>query len=358
MENKDIERLRKEIDKIDEDIVELLNKRAKIAIEIGCIKAKDALYFWDPRRENEIFDRLVKLNQGPFSHQALFNIFHEIVTATRQLQEPVKVAFLGPEATFSHMAAIRQFGGTAQFSHTLTIKDVFLEVEKGKCNYGVVPVENSTEGVIAYTLDMFFQSELKVCGEVYVRISHFLASVTGRREGIEKIYAHPQAIAQCRNFLNLNFPQTPTYEVRSSAEAAIKAKNEERAAAITTKLAIESYGLRLIDQYIEDFTNNTTRFWVIGRNFPLKTGMDKTSILFSTPDRPGALYQALKTFAKRQINLTKLESRPMKSLPWHYLFFVDLDGHCTDEHVKDALEEIEHQCGYFKLLGSYPKAKW
>jgi chorismate mutase/prephenate dehydratase len=357
MEKKNIEKLREQIDNIDEGILKLLNKRAKIAVKIGNIKSKDALYPWDPHREKKIFDRLVNLNQGPFSYQALFNIYHEIITATRQLQQPVSVTFLGPEATFSHMAAVKQFGKTGYFSHASSIKDVFLEVEKGRYNYGVVPVENSVEGIVAYTLDMFFQSELKVCGEVYMRISHFLASVTGKRKGIEKIYAHPQAVAQCRNFLSFNFPQIPIYEVRSSAEAAMKAQKEKNVAAITTKLAVEHYKLKFIDQYIEDFANNTTRFWVIGQQVPPSTGADKTSILFSAPDVPGALYQSLKPFAERQINLTKLESRPMKSLPWHYLFFVDLDGHYTDEGVKVALEELRHQCGYFKLLGSYSKVK-
>lgn len=357
MEKKNIERLRKQIDKIDEDILKLLNKRAQIAMKIGDIKSKDALYFWDPQREKEIFDRLVELNQGPFPHQTLFNIYHEIIAATRQLQQPVSVTFLGPEATFSHMAAVKQFGKTAHFSHAPTIKDVFLEVDKGRCNYGVVPVENSVEGIVGYTLDMFFQSELKVCSEVYIRISHFLASATGEKEKIERIYAHPQAEAQCRNFLKSNFPQISIYEVRSSAEAAMKAQKEKSAAAITTELAIEHYKLKFVDQYIEDFANNTTRFWVIGQQFSPSTGADKTSILFSTPDVPGALYQALKPFAERQINLTKLESRPMKDLPWHYLFFVDLDGHYTDERVKTALEDLKHQCAYFKLLGSYPKAK-
>lgn len=357
MEKKNIEKLRKQIDKIDEDILKLLNERAQIAIKIGNIKSRNALYPWDPQREKEIFDRLAELNQGPFSHQALFNIYHEIIAATRQLQQPISVAFLGPETTFSHMAAVKQFGGVAHFFHTPTIKDVFLEVEKGRCNYGVVPVENSVEGIVGYTLDMFLQSELNVCGEVYVRINHFLASATGKKEEIEKIYAHPQAEAQCRNFLNSNFREIPIYEVRSSAEAAMKAQLEKNAAAITTELAIEHYKLNFIDQYIEDFANNTTRFWIIGQGLHTRTKADKTSILFSTPDEPGALYQALKPFAERRINLTKLESRPMKNLPWHYLFFVDLDGHYTDEPVKAALEELKHQCAYFKLLGSYPKAE-
>jgi len=357
MNAEELSKLRAEIDMLDQKIVELLNQRAGIALEIGKLKSQVNLNFWDPKREREIFARLQELNKGPLSNEALYNIFHEIITATREIQHPTKVTFLGPEATFSHMAAIKHFGKSALFYPVPTIRDVFWEVEKGHYDYGVVPVENSIEGIVAYTLDMFMQSELKVCGEIYLRINHYLASVTGKKEDIEKIYAHPQAAAQCRNWLSYHFPDIPVYEVRSTALAAQKAKEDSKSAAITTKLAAENYQLYILEKHIEDFAHNTTRFWIIGHNAPKPTGIDKTSLLFAIPDRPGALYESLKPFAERKVNLTKLESRPMKNLPWHYLFFVDLEGHCTEPKVKEALDELKDICAYFKLLGAYPKAK-
>jgi len=356
MNAQELENLRKKIDTLDENILKLLNQRAKIAFKVGALKSKNNLNFWDPKREQEIFKRIEKLNTGPLPNQALFSIFHEIITATRELQHPTKVAFLGPETTFSHMAAIKHFGKTALFYPLPTIKDVFWEVEKGQYDYGVVPVENSIEGTVAYTLDLFMQSELKVCGEIYLKINHYLASLTHKKENIEKIYAHPQAVAQCRNWLSHHFPKIAVEEVRSTALAAQKAKDDPKSAAITTKLAIEKYGLNVLEKYIEDFAHNTTRFWIIGQTSLHPTGQDITSLIFAIPDKPGALYQALKPFAERQINLTKLESRPMKSLPWHYLFFVNLDGHCSESPVKDALNELKKICAHLKILGSYPKA--
>ena len=356
MSEEKLNQLRAKIDTLDAQIVDLISQRAKIALEIGQPKSKGNLNFWDPKREKEIFARLKSLNKGPLPHQAIINIFHEIITATRELQRPTKVAFLGPEATFSHMAAIKHFGKTALFYPLPSIKDVFWEVEKGSYDYGVVPVENSTEGVVAYTLDMFMQSELKVAGEIYLRISHYLAAAFQEREKIKKIYAHPQAVAQCRNWLSYHFPHIPIYETQSTSLAAQKAKEDLEAAAITTKLAAERCGLYILERHLEDFAHNTTRFWIIGQRVPKPTGSDKTSLLFATPDRPGALYRCLKPFADRNVNLSKLESRPMKNLPWQYLFFVDLEGHCTDEPVKAALEELKEVSVYIKLLGSYPKA--
>jgi chorismate mutase/prephenate dehydratase len=350
-----LRQFRQKIDTIDQNILKLLNKRADIVINIGKLKEKDNIDFWDPKREKEIFAQLKTLNKGPLPNEAILNIFHEIVTATRHIEHPVKVTFLGPEATFSHIAAIKHFGKTTIFYPAPTIKDVFWEVEKGHYDYGVVPVENSIEGTVAYTLDMFMQSELKVCGEIYLKINHYLASSDRKKANIERIYAHPQATAQCRNWLFYNYPHLPIEEVESTALAAQKAKENPKTAAITTKLAAEKCSLYILDKHIEDFAHNTTRFWVIGQSISNPTGKDKTSLIFATPDKPGALYDALKPFAQHRINLTKLESRPMKNLPWHYMFFVDLDGHCTEKLTKEALEELKKICAYFKLLGSYPK---
>ncbi len=356
MGKEELSKLREQIDKLDKKILELISNRARIALEIGRLKSKDQLNFWDPKREKEIFEHLKSLNKGPLSHQAIFHIFHEIITATREIQHPTKVAFLGPEATFSHMAAIKHFGKTAIFYPLPSIKDVFWEVEKGSYDYGVVPVENSTEGIVAYTLDMFMQSELKVAGEIYLRINHFLAASFKEKEKIKKIYAHPQAVAQCRNWISYHMPNIPIFETSSTALAARKAKEDPEAAAITTKLAAEKADLFILERHLEDFAHNTTRFWIIGHRLPNPTGSDKTSLLFATPDRPGALYKCLKPFAERRVNLSKLESRPMKNLPWHYLFFVDLEGHYTDTPVKEALVELKEVSAYLKLLGSYPKA--
>ena len=357
MKTEELLKLRSEIDILDEKILELLNQRAEIALKIGNIKIKNNLHFWDPQREKEIFNRLKLLNKGPLSDKAIFNIFHEIITATRELQCPTKVTFLGPEATFSHMAAIKHFGKAALFYPVATIKDVFHEVEKGHYDYGVVPVENSIEGVVAFTLDMFMQFNLNVCGEIYLKVNHYLASITREKKDIEKIYAHPQAAAQCREWLASNLPNIAIEEVGSTALAAQKAKEDPKAAAITTKLAAEKYGLYILEEHIEDFAHNTTRFWIIGHQLPKPTGHDKTSLIFATPHRPGALYEALRPFAERKINLTKLESRPMKSLPWHYLFFVDLEGHYNDKIIKEAINELKEICAYLKLLGSYPRAQ-
>jgi len=310
---------------------------------------------WDPHREQEIINRLKKLNRGPLPEKAVSHIFHEVIAATRQLQQPIKVAFLGPEATFSHMAAIKYFGSMSSFFPVTTIRDVFREVEKEHCDYGIVPVENSIEGVVAFTLDMFMQSDLKVCGEVYLKVNHYLASITGKKEDIQKLYAHPQAAAQCREWLNSHFSHIHIEEVSSTALAAKKAKEDLKSAAITTKLAAERYGLRILEEHIEDFSHNTTRFWIIGHQTLSPSGRDKTSIIFATAHRPGALYEALRPFAERKVNLTKLESRPMKNLPWHYLFFVDLEGHYQEQAVKDALDELKAICAYLKFLGSYPQ---
>ncbi|HIC90549.1 MAG TPA: prephenate dehydratase [Syntrophaceae bacterium] len=352
-----IEKLRDEIDATDEEILRLLNKRQNLADRIGKIKKKKGLDLLDPIRELEIYERLSRLNKGPLTDAALKNIFREIISAARQVQKPISVAYLGPAATFTHLAAVNYFGRSAKLVPQASMKDVFLEVEKGNCDYGVVPVENSTEGTISYTLDLLYHSTSEVCGEIYLKISHNLVSLREGKEGIQKVYSHPQALAQCREWLKKNLPHASLVDVTSTASAAELATHDPESAAITSEFAATIYNLRILEKGIEDHSRNLTRFLIMGKKFPPKSGFDKTSLLFSTDDVPGALYQVLGPIAKRGINLTKIESRPMKTEPWKYVFFVDMEGHIEDKPIREAIEELKGKCTYLKHLGSYPRAE-
>ncbi len=352
MEDKVLNELRKEIEDIDGKLIKFLNERAKLSIKIGARKKTLDLPIVDTERESFLYNRLLKLNLGPLHDDHLLAIYREIISSSRALQKDIRVSYLGPEGTFTHMAAMKQFGSSSQYFAMTSIKDVFREVEAKNSDYGVVPVENSVEGVVTYTLDTFFNSNLRVVGEVYLKVSHVIAS---NRNGFSKVYGHPQAIAQCREWLSKNLPDVSIIGVGSSAEAAIKAASDTDAACITTRLAAQKYGLNIVKEHIEDYPSNTTRFWILGRKLPGPTGEDKTSILFSVKNVPGALCRVLEVFAVNNINLTKLESRPMKSVQWEYLFFADLTGHYTDERVKKSLTELNDKVNYFKLLGSYPK---
>lgn len=350
----ELKRMRGEIDKIDEEILNLLNKRAKIVLEIAHIKRKENSSFYSPEREKEIIQRLMSINKGPFPNDAVKMLFREILSASLSLEEPLKVACLGPLATFTHLAAMRYFGSSANFLPVEGIKDVFESVYSGQAEYGVVPIENSNEGVVSYTLDMFMDYELKVAGEIMLEISHNLLSKSGDKAKIEKIYSHPQATAQCRKWLEVNMHGIPVYESTSTARAAELASKEEDAAAIASEVAAKIYDLSFVERRIEDFKDNYTRFLVIGKESPKKTGKDKTSIMFSTKDRPGALYHILEPIKKAKINLTKIESRPSKRKAWEYIFFVDMEGHMEDKKVEKAIEEVKEGCLYLKVLGSYP----
>jgi chorismate mutase/prephenate dehydratase len=264
--------------------------------------------------------------------------------------------YLGPEATFSHAAAIQQFGDSAQFIQTRSLAEIFEEVERGRADYGVVPIENTIEGVVNLTLDLFIDSNLKICAETLREVSHHLLSKKGTMKGIKKIYSHPQAIAQCNNWLTKYLPHAPIKEVFSTAKAAQLATRDEHSAAIASEYAGKLYGLKAVRRRIEDYTQNFTRFWVLGKNPPGRTGNDKTSIMFSFKDRAGGLHVMLSPFARRNINMTKIESRPFKSRPWEYIFFIDIEGHQADSHVAEALEEMGRDSQYMKVLGSYPKS--
>jgi len=355
---KDLKKLRAEIDGIDEKILDLLNRRADAVLKIADIKRGMDESFYVPHREREIIERLKRLNRGPFPNDALRIIFREIISASLALEEPLKVACLGPLATFTHLAAQRHFGSFAKIIPVESIKDVFETVLEGKADYGVVPIENSNEGVVSYTLDMFMDIDLKVSAEIMLEITHNLLSKSGDIKSIEKIYSHPQAISQCKRWLERNLPDNVALvDTTSTAKAAELASEDESGAAIASDLAAKMYDLKFVKRSIEDNKNNYTRFLVISDEFPAPTGKDKTSIMLSIKDKPGALFEVLTPFYREKLNLTKIESRPSKRKAWEYIFFIDLEGHIHEKNVRKALKAIEKYCIFLKVLGSYPKTE-
>ena len=347
---------RKEIDKIDDEIIRLLNERSKSVIEIGKLKkAKDAqANLHTAGREAEIIERLTKLNTGPFPSDAIQAVYREIMSASLSLEAPQKVAYLGPRATFTHMACMQKFGSSVQYVPAHSITEVFSEVERGRANFGVVPIENTTEGVVNHTLDMFIDSNLLIYGEILQEVSHHLLSKSGLMDGIKKIYSHPHALAQCRHWLETNLPHIPAVEVASTARAAELCIDESDAAAIASELAGQLYGLKVMKARIEDNLNNVTRFLILSQKPSERTGKDKTSLMLSVKDKVGALYDLLRPFASHGINMTKIESRPSQRKAWEYIFFVDVEGHINEERVNKAVEDVKARCLFMKILGSYP----
>jgi chorismate mutase/prephenate dehydratase len=354
--DKALQILRDRIDEVDDTILGLLNRRASIVAEVGQIKKREQAQVHAPRREQEILERLEKQNPGPFPNEAVRAVFREIMSASLALEGPLKVAYLGPPGTFTHVACLKQFGTSASAVAVNSVKDVFSEVERGRADYGVVPIENSTEGVVAHTLDLFVDSPLKITGEILQEVSHHLLSRTGKLGDVRRIYSHPQPVAQCRAWLERHVPDVPIVEVYSTARAAELCRDEPEAAAIASDLAARLYGLTVVEKKIEDNPANSTRFLVIARMAPERTGRDKTSVMFSIKDRVGALYDMLKPFAEQKLNLSKIESRPSKRKAWEYLFYVDVEGHVEDQPVKAALEALRPHCQVLKVLGSYPAA--
>lgn len=352
-----IEKLRMSIDAIDAEILKLLNQRAELAIDIGKEKSRRHAPYHVPDREREIYNRLEELNEGPFPDEALRAVFREIISATLSLEEPMRVAYLGPKATFTHLACLRQFGLSARYLPFSSIHEVFEEVERDRVHYGVIPIENSIEGVVNHTLDMFVDSNLLICGEVSLEINHNLLAQTDNLQAVTKIYSHPHAIAQCRVWLENNLPSVPVYEVSSTAKAAEMVLEEPKAAAIASEAAAHLYRLKVVKKRIESHLHNFTRFLIIGKTPANRSGEDKTSVLFSIKDRVGALYHMLEPFSNHGINMTKIESRPSRKKVWEYVFFVDMEGHVEDEGVKKALEELAEMCVFLKVLGSYQKSK-
>jgi chorismate mutase/prephenate dehydratase len=350
-----VDALRKKIDQVDKKIVELLSQRASLAQKIGRTKSlvKEEIYV--PGREKEILERVAGLNQGPVSNQALQAIYREILSASRSVEASLKIIYLGPEATFTHMAAQGRFGSSATFVPAAAIADVFQEVSRGRADYGVVPIENSTEGVVADTLDLLVESEPRICAEISIDIHLYLLSRSGRREDIQRIVSHPQALAQCRRWLAGHCSGLKTQEAGSTAQAAHMATQDPTLAAIASGLAKDFYGLEAVAKNIEDQAHNMTRFLVIGNRGSKPSGDDKTSIVFSVKDEVGVLHRMLQPFAKNRINLTKIESRPLKQKPWEYLFYLDFKGHVEEPRVRKVIQQLEKSCAFMKVLGSYPR---
>jgi chorismate mutase/prephenate dehydratase len=352
-----LKKLRKKIDSIDKDIIEQLNERARLTLEIGRHKTKTNKKIYAPAREKEVYQNILKLNKGPLSNDSLGAIYREIMSASLSLEKQLKVAYLGPPATFTHLASLSKFGSSLEYLSCENINDVFRDVEKGRADYGVVPIENSTEGAITYTLDMFVNSDLKICSEILFEVSHNLIANSPLKK-ISKIYSKAEVFGQCRLWLERNLPKARLIDMASTTAAAKKAKNVKNSAAIASELAAEVYGLKIIASSIEDNSNNVTRFLVIGKNEVPFTGNDKTSIVFTVKDKVGVLYDMLAPFKKNRINLTKIESRPSKKDAWKYYFFIDFEGHHEDNKIKKALEELAKHCHYLKILGSYPKSEF
>ena len=352
-----LERYRKEIDKIDEQILELLLKRQDIAEKIGKIKKKLHLEVFDPAREKDVIRKLLDKAKGRLDYQILRAVFNEIISASRAVQLPLRVGFLGPEGTFSHQAALCMFGRSVSFYPLDSIEDVFSSVEKGQCHQGVVPIENSYEGSVNTTLDMLYKYDLKINGEMLLRIRHNLMSKEKDIKDIKEIYSHPMAIAQCRAWIRANMGNVSIHETRSTSIGAKIASEKRGAAVIGNRLLAEIYDLNIIREGIEDSPDNVTRFLALGRDAVRSPSIkDKTSILFFLKDEPGALFKALEALAKKGINMTRIESRPMKTKRWEYLFYVDMEGHEKDPNVNEALIEMEKSCVLLKRLGSYPAA--
>ena len=347
--------LRKKIDVMDSDLVRLLNERTEIVLEIGKVKRSKGEEVYVPAREKEVLERVSKLNEGPLKADSVQAIYREIMSASLALERNVVIAYLGPCATFTHQAARSRFGGSVRYMDCETISDVFSAVEKKRADYGVVPIENSTDGAVTHTLDQFTDTSLKIYAEIYLPISHTLMANIPR-EQVKRIYSKPEVFGQCRHWLHENMPGVSLVPVSSTARGAEMASREPECAALASTLAAELYGLNVLDRDVQDLGGNTTRFLVIAKSFGKPTGNDKTSVFFAVKHKVGALYDALSAFKKYSINMTKIESRPSKTKAWEYYFFVDVEGHAEDEHVQKSLADLAEHCTLMTVLGSYPKS--
>ena len=352
--------IRNSIDAIDARIHALLNERARYAQLVGISKSTTgrAVDFYRPEREAEVLRMALERNQGPLRNEEIARLFREIMSACLAQQEPLKVAFLGPEGTFTQAAVLKHFGSSVRALPLPAIDEVFHEVEGGVADFGVVPIENSSEGTVNHTLDMFLSSALKICGEVELRINHHLMGKMTDTEAIQRVCAHPQALAQCRGWLDEQLPDAERVAVSSNAEGARRARDERGSAAIASRAAAEIYGLNLLATEIEDRQDNTTRFLVVGRKLFSASGSDRTTLLVSGADTddPGALFRLLEPLAQHRVNMTRIESRPSRKRKWDYVFFIDIEGHVSDPPVAKALAALEGRASLFKVLGSYPRA--
>lgn len=357
-DNQQLQQVRARIDILDEQIQRLINERAGLACETARIKQALDLgeNYFRPEREAEILRRVIARNQGPLNGQEMARLFREIMSACLALETPLTIAYLGPEGTFTEAAVLKHFGQSVKAQPLIAIDEIFREVEANTAHYGVVPVENSTEGAVTHTLDQFLVSPLQICGEVELRIHHHLLSMSKMITEVNRLYAHQQALAQCRGWLDTHLAGCERIPVSSNAEAARRAGNEPGCAAIASGRAQEIYGLRSLAANIEDEPGNTTRFLIIGSQAVVSSGNDKTSLLVSGPNRSGLLYNLLRPLVENGISMTRLESRPSRRGLWEYVFFIDIEGHRDDPKVSTALAALKEQASFLKLLGSYPRA--
>lgn len=351
-----LDELRARIDAMDARLVELLNERTKAVLGIGALKKETGGEIYAPARERAVFDRIRAANHGPLPQESLQAIYREIMSASLALEHPLRIAFLGPEATFTHQAARHKFGASVEYVPCETITDVFTTVEKQAAPYGVVPIENSSDGAVTHTLDQFAVTPMKVCAEILLPVSqNFMAAHRGGT--IQRIYSKSEVFGQCRRWLQSNMPGVELIAVSSTARGAEMAKKEPGSAALASSLAAELYGLEVLERDVQDVAGNTTRFLVIGRSPSAPTGSDKTSVFFSVRHESGALYRSLEIFARYGLNMLKIESRPNHFKAWEYNFFIDLEGHAEMPAVRDALKELSEHCTVLTVLGSYPRVQ-
>ncbi len=355
MSDQDLNSARRQIDALDDEIVERISHRARLALETARAKSADGS-FYDPAREAQVLRRIRETNPGPLTDDEMVRLFREIMSACLALERPTQVVYLGPEGTFTHQAAQRHFGHSAQFTPHDHVGEVFREVESDESEYGVVPVENSTDGVVAHTLDLFIESALKIAGEVELSIHHHLLATHEDLDALRCVRAHPQALAQCRQWLDRKLPKLDRIADSSNAAAALYAQQNPEVAAIAARAAAEQYELNILATNIEDNPDNRTRFLVIGKNESPPSGADKTSVLVSARNRPGALMELLRPLSEAGIDLSRIESRPAKTVNWEYVFFLDLQGHQAEAPIAAALDALTEASAFCKILGSYPCA--
>lgn len=353
--------LRQRIDAIDSEVLKLLNERASCAEEVAVTKQAsskegEAVCFYRPEREAQILHRMMEENTGPLKNKQITKIYRDIISSCLALEECLQVAYLGPEGTFTQSAVNKHFGSWVQTLPQESISQVFQEVSTGRAHYGVIPIENSTGGIVTHTLDMFISSPLKICGEVQLPIHQNLMSLNNDEGSIKRIYSHQQSLAQCKNWLEKNLPNAEQIPVSSNAEAARMASSDKEAAAIAGTAAAEIYQLNILQKNIEDLANNTTRFLIIGDQVIPPSGEDKTLLMISAKNKPGSLFNLLKPLAEYGLDMSRIESRPSQSGNWDYIFFLDINGHAADPKVKEALDELDQNADLLRVLGSFPKA--
>jgi chorismate mutase / prephenate dehydratase len=352
----DLARLRGEIDAIDRRLVELVNQRARLAAQVGQLKIAVGAPVYRPEREAEVLRSVAAMNAGPLAPAALEPVFRELISACRALERPVAVSYLGPAGTFSELAALRQFGSAIQLAPCASIDEVFRCAETGAADYAVVPVENSTEGAVSRTLDLLLTTALRIVAEISLPVQHHLLSLNGSLEGVTRLLAHPQSLAQCLNWVNQNLPGLERVQAASNGEAARLASLDPSSAALAGENAALRYGLQAVARQIQDDPQNRTRFLVLGQQECAATGRDKTSLILSVTNRAGAVYHMLAPLARHSVSMTRFESRPARTGAWEYHFYVDVEGHVGDSPLVAAFEELRQQCAFFRCLGSYPRA--